>query len=113
MKDDIKTVELIDFPDVPKVRVSNWRPSYNEGQMLQQGAKVLVQTPKSRDLHFYIVLEVSEQCREGFIGKVVGQEGYEGPLEVIYPGEYLKFEFDGLSDGDQIWFDEKNVANVF
>lgn len=59
------------------------------------------------------MLEVTEQHQGDFIGKVVGQKGFEGPRGEIYPGEYLKFEFDGMTVDDEVWFEAKNVANVF
>ena len=110
MDEEAKTVELIDFSGLPKVRVSDWPPSSNKGQMLQPGARVLVQTPKSRELQFYIMLEVIRQADDGrFIGKIIGPEGYQGDRNTIYPGETMEFKFDGLKCDDLIYFKEHNV----
>ena len=110
MNEEIKTVGLIDFSGAPKGRVSNSPPSCNEGQMLQPGAKVLVQTPKSRELHFYIMLEVIRQTDDGrYIGQILGPEGYQGDRNTIYPGKTLEFNFDGLKCDDLIYFNDENV----
>jgi len=62
-------------------------------------AFVLVQTHRAKKLYL--------------VGKVIGPEGYEGPRDKIFPGEYLKFEFDGLTIDDLVWFERKNVALTF
>jgi hypothetical protein len=110
MNEGIKTVELVDFSGAPKGRVSNWPSSCNESQMLQPGTKVLVQTPKSREFHFYIMLEVVRQTDDGrYIGQILGPEGYQGDRDTIYPGETLEFNFDGLKRDDLIYFKDHNV----
>ena len=109
----IKHVKFVDLSNEPKSTIWSVPPTPSDNPQLAPGRKVLVQTQRAKDLKFYILLEVTEQREGGFIGKVVGPEGYEGPREVIYPGMHLKFEFDGMSEGDQVWFEEKNVTNVF
>ena len=109
----IKHVKFVDLSNEPKSTIWSVPPTPSDNPQLAPGRKVLVQTQRAKDLKFYILIEVTEQPKKGFIGKVVGPEGYEGPREVIYPGEYLKFEFDGMTVDDQVWFEEKNVANVF
>lgn len=113
MSQAIKKIDFLDLSAEPKIRIKSLPSSALDSPQLAPGQKVLVQTQRAKDLKFYIVLEVTECRQKGFIGKVVGPEGYEGPREVICPGEYLKFEFDGISVGDEVWFEEKNVASVF
>jgi hypothetical protein len=113
MRQAIKKIDFLDLSAEQKVWIKSIPSSALDSPQLAPGQKVLVQTQRAKDLKFYIVIEATEQREEGFIGKVVGPEGYEGPRHVIYPGEYLKFEFDGMSVGDEVWFEEKNVANVF
>ena len=113
MSQAIKTIDFLDLSAEPKIRIKSIPSSALDSPQLAPGQKVLVQTQRAKDLKFHILLEVTERRQAGFIGKVVGPERYEGPGEVIYPGEYLKFEFDGMSVGDEVWFEEKNVANVF
>lgn len=113
MHQSIKRVEFLDLSNEPKMTIRSVPPGPSDNPQLRPGRKVLVQTQRAKDLKFYIMLEVTEQRQKGFIGKVVDPEGYEGPREVIYPGEYFKFEFDGMTVGDQVWFEGKNVANVF
>jgi hypothetical protein len=110
MNQEIKTVELIVFPGLPKIRVSGWPSSSNEDRMLQPGAKVVVQTPKSRELHFYIMVEIIRQADDGrYIGQIIGPEGYQGNRNTICPGETMEFNFDGLKCDDLIYFKDHNV----
>lgn len=109
----INTIDFLDLSAERKTTIKSVPPSASDNPQIVPGRKVLVQTQYAKDLKFYIMLEVTKQRRKGFIGKVVGPEGYEGSPEVIYPGEHLKFEFDGMTIDDEVWFEEKNVANVF
>lgn len=103
-------MELVSYSGSSRARVSNWPPSHNERQILQPGAKVFVQTSKSRELHFYIMLELIRQTGDGrYIGQIVGPEGYQGDRNTIYPEETLEFNFDGLKRDDLIYFKDKNV----
>lgn len=113
MRRTIKTIDFLDLSGERKITIESMPPSASDNPQIALGRQVLVQTERAKDLKFYIMLEVTEQRQGGFIGRVVGPEEYEGPREVIYPGEYLKFEFDGMTVDDQVWFEEKNVANVF
>jgi len=113
MSQAIKTIDFLDLSAERKITIESIPPSASGNPQLGPGCKVLVQTRRAKDLKFYIMLEVTEKRQKGFIAKVVGPEGYQGPREVIYPGEYLKFEFDGMTVDDAVWFEEKNVANVF
>lgn len=113
MSQAIKTIDFLDLSAEPKITIESVPPSSSDNPQIALGRQVLVQTQRAKDLKFYIVPEVTEQRQKGFIGKVVGPEGYEGPREAIYPGEYLKFEFDGMTVDDEVWFEDKNVANVF
>lgn len=113
MSQAIITIDFLDLSAERKITIESIPPSASGNPQLGPGCKVLVQTQRAKDLKFYIVFEVTEQRRKGFIGKVIGPDGYQGPREVIYPGEYPMFEFDGMTVGDQVWFEEKNVANAF
>lgn len=113
MDQPIKSVEFLDLSGKPKIKIKSIPPTSSDNKEIVQGSKVCVQNQRAEDLKFYIVLEVMGQSKGHFVGKIVGQEGYEGPRETIYPGEYFMFEFDGLFSDDQVWFDEKNVAYVF
>lgn len=113
MSQVIKAIDFLDLSAERKITIESIPPNASGNPQVAPGCKVLVQTQSAKDLKFYIMLEVTEQSRKGFIGKVLGPEGYKGPREVIYPGEYLKFEFDGISVDNLVWFEEKNVANVF
>lgn len=113
MSQAIKAIDFVDLSAEPKITIDSMPPSASDNLQLAPGRKVLVQTKRAKDLKFYIVLEVTEQRQRGFIGRIVGPEGYEGPREVIHPGKYFKFEFDGMNVDDEVWFEEKNVANVF
>ena len=109
----IKTIDFLDLSGEQKITIESMPPSASDKPKIAIGRRVLVQTQRAKDLKLYIMLDVTEQRQGGFIGRVVGPEAYEGPREVIYPGKYLKFEFDGMTIDDQVWFEEKNVANVF
>lgn len=113
MSQGIKTIDFLDLSAERKIMIDTTPTSTLDEPQIALGRLVLVQTQRAKDLKFYIVLEVTEQRHGGFIGRVVGPEGYEGPPEVIYPGKYFKFEFDGMNVDDKVWFEEKNVANVF
>jgi hypothetical protein len=113
MSQAIKAIDFLDLSAERKITIEPIPPNASGNPQLAPGRKILVQTQRAKDLKFYIMLEVTEQRQGGFIGRVVGPEGYEGPREVIYPGDYLKFEFDGMTVDDQVWFEEKNVSNVF
>jgi hypothetical protein len=113
MSQAIKTIDFLDLCGERKITIESMPPSASDNPKITIGRQVLVQTQRAKDLKFYIVLEVTQQRQGGFIGRVVGPEGYEGPREVIYPGNYFKFEFDGMTVDDEVWFEEKNVANVF
>ena len=113
MSQVIKTIDFLDLSAERKITIDTMPPSTSDKPQIVLGHQVLVQTQRAKDLKFYILLEVTEQRRKGFIGKVFGQEGFEGLREEIYPGEYLKFEFDSMTVDDEVWFEAKNVANVF
>ena len=113
MTQAIKKIDFLDLSSERKITIEFVPSSASDNPKITIGRQVLVQTQRAKDLKFYIVLEVTEQRQGGFIGRVVGPEGYQGPRKVIYPGQYLKFEFDGISVDDEVWFEEKNVANVF
>lgn len=106
MRRVIKKIDFLDLSTGLKIEINSAIP-------LCPGRKVLVQTQRAKDLKFYIMLEVIEQRQENYIGKVLGPEGYHGDRDVIYPGKYLKFEFDGMTLDDEVWFEKKNAANVF
>lgn len=113
MSQGIKTIDFLDLSAERKITIETTPTSTLDKPQIVLGRLVLVQTQRAKDLKFYIVLEGTEQRQGGFIGRVVGPEGYQGPREVIYPGKYLKFEFDGMTADDEVWFEEKNVANVY
>jgi hypothetical protein len=113
MSQAIKRIDFLDLSTEPKIMVQSIPPNASDNPQLAPGRMVLVQTQCAKNLKFYIVIEVTEERQNGFIGKVVGQEGFKGPFEVIYPGEHLKFEFDGMTLGDEVWLEVKNVAVVF
>lgn len=112
MNQAIKTIDFLNLSAKRKITIESMPPNASDNLKMTIGRQVLVQTQHAKDLKFYIILEVTEQSQGGFIGKVVGPLGYKGPREVIYPGEYLKFEFDGMTIDDEVRFEEKNVANV-
>lgn len=113
MSKTIKYVEFLDLTRKPIIAIKSIPPSQSETKKIIEGSKVCVQTQRASEFNFYIVLEVTGHNEGPYVGKVVGQEGYEGPMEIIYPGKYLKFDFDGLSTDDQVYFDENNVAIIF
>lgn len=109
MNETVKQVNLLDLSDKLKIKIYSVPPSINDNPEPNVGRQVLVQTQHSKDLNFYICLEITEEKQGKYIGKIVGEEGYQGPRDTIYQGKYLKFEFDGLSLDDLICFEKKNV----
>jgi hypothetical protein len=109
MSNDIKHIDFIDLSAEAKIEIRSWPSSEDKNSELKPGNQVLVQTQRAKELNFYIVLEITELKEGTFIGKVIGQEGYEGPRDNIYPGEYLKFEFDGLTTNDFVRFERKHI----
>jgi hypothetical protein len=109
---NVKQFGFLDLSGTPKVRIRSIPPSSTDSPEPEPRRKVLVQTPRARELNFYIVLEIIEQQGGDFVNKVVGPEGYEGPRDTIFPGEYLRFEFDGMTLDDLVQFERKNIAYV-
>lgn len=109
MNEVVKQIALLDLSDKPKLEIRSVPPSIDDTPDLKPGRQVLVQTQRTKDLNFYILLEIIDEKQGKYIGKVVGEEGYRGLRDTIYPGEYLKFEFDGLTLDDLVWFEKKNV----
>ncbi len=109
MSQGIKYIELIDLSTEPKVEIRSRSPSEDDNPELRPGLQVRVQTQNAKELNFYIVLEITELEKGGYIGKVIGQQGYQGPCDIIYPGEYLQLEFDGLTTNDLVRFEQKHI----
>ena len=113
MDTQIKSVEFLDLSDQQKQKIKTFRDSSSEKQGPASVRRVLVQTEHSRELGFYIFLEVLGEREGKWVGRVLGQEGYQGPREIIYPSPRFKFKFDDMAADDHVWFEKKNVANVF
>ena len=113
MNQAVKQIALLDLSDKPKIEIRSVPSSIDDNPELKPGRRVSVQTPRANELNFYILLEITEQKDGRYIGKVVGEEGYQGPRDTIYPGKYLKFEFDGLTLDDLVWFEKKNVRQIY
>ena len=113
MSQTIKTIEFLDLSAEPQITIESVPPSPSDNPQIAPGRQVLVQTKRARVLNFYIVLEVVGQHGDRWMGKVVGQDGYQGPRDTVYPGRYFKFDFDGMEADDKVLFDQKNVARVF
>jgi hypothetical protein len=109
MTESNKEADLVDLSGEPKVHTASVPPSPTDNPDVEAGRRVLVQTKRSRELKFYIMLEVVGEEGGQFLGRVIGPEGYTGPRDTIYPSKYVKFEFDGLTLDDVISFEKKHV----
>jgi hypothetical protein len=113
MDPQIKSIEFLDLSDQPKKNITTFRDSSSDNRKPGSVRRVLVQTEHARELGFYVFLEVLGERDGKWVGRVLGQEDYHGPREIIYPGPRFQFEFDDMAADDQVWFEERNVANVF
>ncbi len=109
MNEAVKQIDLLNLSDKSTLEIRSVPPSIDDNPEPEPGRQVLVQTQRAKDLNFHILLEIIDEKQGKYVGKVVGEEGYQGPRDTIYPSEYLKFEFDGLTLDDLVWFEKKNV----
>lgn len=106
----VKDVTLMEYDQPHRLSVGN----IDEGGLalpsdVRIGSVIWVRTPKCEANNIDLQVKIISEDKTSLIGEVFDESHYVKDNKLVYPGEYLEFEIEGVRLGDRIRMSRQNV----
>ncbi|MBW2596466.1 MAG: hypothetical protein JRC93_10940 [Deltaproteobacteria bacterium] len=76
------------------------------------GSVVWIRTPKCEENDIDLQVKIVSEDGNSLVGEVFDESHYVKDNKLVYPGEYLEFEIEGVRLGDRIRMYRENVRVI-
>lgn len=109
----VKDIKLMTYDKPSRISVTDPdKRIKNQPRDVCIGSVVWVRTPKCEEHDIDLRVKIVSEDGNSLIGEVFDESHYVKDNNLVYPGEYLQFEIEGVKLGDKIRMSRENVRVI-